>query len=142
MNVRLTVFVSLVCSTVVVGGCQTQRLSLSKESLYFMDKVPSEAVEILWADVYEREGLVTVEGVFRKRGYSSGPLKTHIDVQVLSLDGQLLHGARTKDMDVPRRRVGKGVDWKRFTIILPEQPPANAKIRLICHAGAHVQATP
>jgi hypothetical protein len=137
MKVKHAGAAGLILLIILLGGCQSQRMNLTKQGLYSVDKTASKTVEILWADVYKQEGQVTANGAIRRRHYASSPLKTHIDVQVLSSDGRTVYKTQTPDMYVPPRRVGKGIDFKRFSVELPQKPPQDATVHLLCHAGAH-----
>ena len=137
MKIKRASATGLFLLVILLAGCQSQRTNLTKQGLYSVDKTASKTVVILWADIYEQEGQVTINGVMRRRHYLSPFLKTHIDVQVLSSDGRTVYEIQTPDIYVPRRRVGKGIDFKRFSVELPQRPPQGATVRLVCHAGTH-----
>jgi len=111
---------------VTISGCATNRVSLADAGLVSVETVPSKKVKILWTDVYEDGNDVVVYGVLRRIGHSSSPFNIHVDVTAFSPDGNVLHENRTPEIDVPRRVVGKGVDWKRFEVRFPSQIPDKA----------------
>ncbi|HHA18796.1 MAG TPA: hypothetical protein ENK70_03730 [Methylophaga sp.] len=122
---------------VTISGCAANRVSLADEGIVSVETVPGKKVKILWTDVYEDDNDVVVYGVLRRIGYSSGSFSIHVDVTVFSPDEEVLYENRTSVIGVPRRVVGKGVDWKRFEVRFPGQIPEGSSIRAVCHAGRH-----
>lgn len=69
----------------VVSGCAVNRISLVETNQVTVAGQDSEKIEILWTDVYQKDGDTWAYGVLKQRGYHpSLPIKTHVDVQVLS----------------------------------------------------------
>lgn len=122
---------------VTISGCATNRVSLVDEGLVSVETVPSKKVEILWTDVYEDGNDVVVYGVVQQHSYSGATVDVHVDITILSNDGAKLQEHRTADIRVPRRRHGKGVDWKRFEVRFPGTFPEGATVKMVVHAGSH-----
>jgi len=118
-------------------GCASNRLDLVKTGKVFIETVPSQKVKILWVNIYQEGDELVVYGVVRRFGISSYPLKTYVDISILSADGTLLHEARTPDIWVPRRLSGKGIAFKRFRMRFPDIPPEGSLIRTVCHGSPH-----
>ncbi len=137
MKRKVSGLIGLSMSATIISGCVTNRISLADEGLVWVETVPSKKVKILWTDVYEDGNDVVVYGVLRRIGHSSFPFNIHVDVTVFSPDGKVLYENRTQEIGVPRRVVGKGVDWKRFEVRFPEQIPEGSSIRAVCHADPH-----
>lgn len=122
----------------IVSGCATNRVSLVDTKQVTVVRQDSEKVKILWTDVYQKDGQIWAYGVLKQRGYHpSMPIKTHVDVQVLSKDGAVQYETFSEDIYVPRNRVGKGPDWKRFRVKLAADIPAGSRIHIKVHSGRH-----
>jgi len=122
----------------VVSGCVVDRISLVDTNQVTVVKQESEKIKILWTDVYQKDGHTWVYGALKQKGYRpSMPIKTHVDVQVLSEDGSILYEAFSEDIYVPRNQVGKGPDWKRFRVKLSENLPADSRVNIQVHTGSH-----
>jgi hypothetical protein len=121
-----------------ISGCATNRISLVDTNQVSVVRHDSEKIEILWTDVYQKDGQVWAYGVLKQRGYRlSMPIKTHVDVQVLSEDGSVHYETISDDIYVPRNRVGKGPDWKRFRVQLPTEILGGSRISMTVHVGEH-----
>jgi hypothetical protein len=118
-----------------VSGCAVSGENISKKGLVTVERVSSQKVDILWADVYRTDESLIIRGVVRRREYSNQPLLVHVDATVLSGDGEILGEAMGRDVWVPRGRVGKGFNYDDFEIRLPMAPPEGGTVKLICHAG-------
>lgn len=122
----------------IISGCSVNRVSLVDTNQVTVTRRDSEKIEILWTDVYQKDGCTWAYGILKQRGYhSSMPIKTHVDVQVLSEDGSVQYEAFSEDISVPRNRVGKGPDWKRFRVKLTENIPAGSQVNILLHNGRH-----
>lgn len=130
-----TAHVSLLAVALALSGCSVPGENLSKKGLVTVERVSSQKVDILWADVYRIDEGLRVRGVVRQRSYSSQPLLIHVDAAVLSSGGEALKEATGRDVWVPRRRVGKGFNYGDFEIRLPIAPPEGSTVKLVCHAG-------
>ena len=101
-----------------LSGCSTSRVSLSGRSIVSVEKQDSEKIKILWTDLYQEEGQTWVYGVLRQHSTTGGTIKTHLDIQILDPDGDVQYETTSKELYVPRNRIGKGPDWKRFRVKL------------------------
>jgi len=124
----------------VIAGCTANRVSLVDESLVSVKNQGSEKAEILWTDVYQDGEDTLVYGALQRRSHTSYPMKTHVDVAVVSPDGAMLQEARTPDVYVTRRVPGKGIDWTRFKVRIPGTLTQGFKVNVVVHSGDHVQA--
>lgn len=121
---------------IALSGCTCQQNAASDDAVTSVETVSSENVKILWADSRQAEENVVVHGTLRRRAYGSVPMKAHVDVQVLSMNGDILQEVHTPDVYVPRNRPGKGIKFERFEIEL-QNVSADNKIILTAHQGEH-----
>jgi len=106
---------------IAFSGCSS-RNSLVEQGIASIETEPSKKVEILWMDVFRQGEEIIVYGVVRRRSHTIHPLRTHVNVAILTPDGKVLREARTPDIYVPRFTPGKGINWKRFEIRFPDIP--------------------
>jgi len=121
----------------VISGCVTNRIDLVDNGTVSVETIPSKKVNFLWIDIYQDGEDCIVYGTIQQHGYSSSPLTTHVDITTFSPEGSILQVRRTRDIHVPRRRPGKGVDWARFQERYSDIPPIGSKIQLVCHSQPH-----
>ena len=126
--------------TTIISGCVTNRVSLVDQDIVSVEKQGNETIEILWTDVYQDGEDTVVYGVIRRRSHTSYPIKTHVDVAIVSPDGTMRQEARTPDFYVARRVPGKGIDWTRFNVRFPGMLTQGSKVNMIVHGGSHVQS--
>lgn len=100
----------------------------------------SERVEILWANVYRSGDRMWASGMLKQRGIGTAAVRTHVDVEVTGPDKSLVYTVVSEELRVPRVRLGKGADWKRFRVMLPDGLPAHARVRFTVHSGPHEPA--
>lgn len=140
MNKKFLIFVIGIALGVLMAfipGCATNRIDLVDKGLVSVETVPSKRVNILWTDVYQDGNDMVVYGVVQRRSYTSYPLKTHVDIAVLSPEGTVLQETRTQDIYVPRRIPGKGINWKRFEVRFPSIPAEGSKVSIVTHSDSH-----
>ena len=141
-KINLTISSVLFLSVLVmsVPGCAANRVSLVDTHQVTVARQDSEKIEILWTDIYQKDGHTWAYGVLKQRGYHpSAPIKTHVDVQVLTEDGSIQFETFSEDFHVPRNRVGKGPDWKRFRVQLLPEISEGSKIAITVHVGKHME---
>lgn len=125
----------LIWLAVSLGGCASNRISLTDKDLVSVKTIVDKKVAILWADVYEDDKGTVVYGVLQRRSHTSYPLKTHVNVTILSANDTILQEGNTPDIYVPRRIVGKGIDWKRFKVRFPNRIAEGSKIIIAIYSG-------
>ena len=91
-------------------------------------------VQIAWSDAYEQAGGLRITGVLMRHDHVGMPIKAHVDVTIVSPDGQTLDTACSKTVYVPRRITGRGQSLKRFSIRFPCVPPQGSSVRLVCRS--------
>lgn len=140
LSLRMIV-VTLSTAAMLATGCATNRIDLVDEGIVSVDTVPSKRVKVLWTDVYQDGEDFVVYGVVQRLSHTSYLIKTHVDITILSPDGTVLQEARTPDIYVPTRIPGKGINWERFQVRLPDIPPQGSKVGMVVHSGSHGDKT-
>ncbi len=59
-----------------------------------------------------------VSGLIRQTGVSPSAAHSHVDVEVVKPDGQVIYQTRSETISVPRHIIGKGMKHKSFHIPL------------------------
>ena len=121
----------------VIFGCSANRISLADQGCVSVKNQGSERIKILWTDVYQQDGQIWAYGVLKQSASNSSAIKTHVDVCVLAPDGSAQYETTSKELYVPRNRVGKGPDWKRFRVQLPIEISVGTRISMAVHSSAH-----
>ena len=128
----IAVVTALSILAMAMPGCSS-RNSLVEQGIASVETKPIKTVEILWVDVFRDGEEIIVYGVVRRRSHTLYPLKTHVDVSILSPDQKVLREAHTPDIYVPRFTPGKGINFKRFEICFPDIP-GNFSVRAAAHS--------
>ena len=131
------VFSWIVGIALIIGlsGCSTSRVSLSDRGYVAVEKQDSEKIKILWTDVYQEDGQTWIYGVLKQPSVIGGTIKTHVDIQILNPDGSVQLETVSKEIYVPRNRIGKGPDWKRFRVKLGVDVQEGSKAFIKVHSG-------
>ncbi|MBM3435750.1 MAG: hypothetical protein FJY07_05980 [Bacteroidetes bacterium] len=137
MRNKILGLITLSVVAAIISGCATNQTSLADKGLVSVKKHDNEKVRILCTDIYQQDGQTWAYGVLKQRGISSSAIKTHVDIQVLNSGGSIQYETITDDLFVPRNRVGRGTDWKRFRVQLPDELPKDSQIKMTVHSGRH-----
>ena len=100
-----------------------------------LEKQTSGKVYIAWCDAYKNEEGITVTGVLRRRDHIGLPIKKHVDVTILSPEGTILDEARSPDLYIPKRIIGRFEKLQRFTVRFPNVSPQGSVLRVITSNG-------
>ncbi|MHC5060257.1 MAG: hypothetical protein ACYTFK_04130 [Planctomycetota bacterium] len=134
----LVVAIVLGLAAFVIPGCAGDRKDLVDSGVLSLENHAPGKVYIAWNDAYEDGDGFVITGVLRRLDQLGGPIRTHVDVTVLSPDGTVLDEARSSDMYVSRRITGRSyLSFKRFRVPLAEVPPKGSKVRVVTHSGSH-----
>ena len=71
----------------------------------------------------------------KQRSSHASAVKTHVEIQVIDAEGLVQQEGKAVDLFVPRYRIGKDPNWKRFRLKLTEELPEGAQIRLTGHSA-------
>jgi hypothetical protein len=122
-----------VCIALLValtGGCEANKGCAAKEGL-LLDHASEGKVHIAWSDVYESDGGAVVSGVLKRNDTIGLPIKAHVQVSILSPDGQVIDAGRSEDVLVPRQIATKVQRLSRFRVPLANMPPKGSTVRLV-----------
>jgi hypothetical protein len=123
----------------IIGGCAGPGVNLVKNGMVAIERIPSEKIEIPWADVYQTNGEVQVKGILRHRQFANQPLRTHVDIVLLNLDGTVLAQMRTSDVYVPHRQAGRSYNQAHFEANIPAAVSPGVVVKTIVHSDEHCQ---
>ena len=136
---RRTIFSSvlavLVILTMFFSGCADNRISLVDNGVLTLEKQASGKVYIAWCNAYKNKEGITIAGVLRRRDHVGVPIKKHVDVTILSLEGTVLNEARSLDYYIPRDIVGRFESFQRFKVNFPNVPPPGSVVRVVASNG-------
>ncbi len=140
-TLTLTLAISLAALAAAAAGCATNRTALSGAGgLLTIENQSASKVYIAWSDAYKQDEGFVITGVLRRRDHVGLAIKAHVDIEILSPAGQVIHAARSADIYVSKQRTGKFTPFKRFTVYFPNLPPAGASAVVTAHTGNHKES--
>lgn len=130
---------TLVLLVVFSSGCTAvNRRDLIKNGTLTIDRQKTGKAYIASSSAYEENDELVITGILRRRDQVGGPIKTHIDVAIVSAAGTVTDEVRSSDIEVSRRITGRSyLSSERFTIRISDVPPRGSVIRLVSHSGTH-----
>lgn len=131
------VYVSLVVMAGFISGCAGNRIDLVGSNVLTIEKQSSGKVYIPWCDAYKDNDGFIVNGVLRRSDSVGLAIKTNVLVTVLSPEGTVLDEAKSSDIYVPRRAIGKYKSLNRFKIHLDEIPPRGSLVQVTACSNLH-----
>lgn len=136
MSKNLNTIVVTLLFLVVISGCSAvSRTDLVKRGVLNIERQRTGKIYIVWSDEDgDGDGFV-VTGVLRRRDHLGAPIKTHVDITILSPDGAVLDKARSSDVYVSRRISGRGYPFDRFKVRFPSIPAQGSLVRVVSHIG-------
>ncbi|MHC4558577.1 MAG: hypothetical protein ACYS80_14890 [Planctomycetota bacterium] len=124
--------------SVVIPGCTAKRVDLVDSGVINLEQLNMGKVYIAWSSAYEHDDGFVITGVLRRRDSVGMPIRTHVDVTVLSPDGKILDEARSSDVCVSRRITGRSyLSFERFKVRLTNIPAKGSLVRVVSHSGRH-----
>lgn len=124
--------------SVVLSGCNVNRADLVDGDIISLEQQNTGKVYIAWGGAYEQDDRFVVTGVLRRRDSVGMPIKTHVDVTILSPEGMILEEARSSDVYVSRHITGRSyLSFERFKVYFPKIPVKDSSVRLVSHSGRH-----
>jgi hypothetical protein len=141
-TINVTVITLLLFVVISLSCTAANRTDLVKCGVLTIEQKRTGKAYIVWSSAYkEKDGLV-ITGVLRRRDHVGLPIKTHVDVTIVSPEGTVLDEARSSDVCVSRRIIGRGhPSFERFKIRIPSVPAQGSLVRLISHSGQHDYTT-
>ena len=140
MKKQISTILGLTALIVVFGtlsGCSCPQYADSQRTANMIKTVSSENVEILWADGHQLDGKMIIHGTLRRKTRNSVPMRAHVDVQVLSADGDVMQEVHSPDVSIPKNLPGKGVKFERFEIEMDGVVSEHSTIIISAHQGGH-----
>jgi hypothetical protein len=136
-TMNITMVISLLFA--VISGCATsKRVDLVRSGVLDMELARTGKAYIAWGGAYKEGDGFVVTGVLRRRDRVGGPIKTHVDVTILSPDGTVIDEARSSDVYVSRRITGRGFrSFGRFKVRFESIPAEASLVRVVSHSGRH-----
>ncbi len=127
---------------VVGSGCMVaDRTDIVKSGIVTIEHQRTGKAYIAWSSAYEEKGGLVITGVLRRHDHVGKPIKTHVDVTIVSADGTVLKKIRSSGVKVSKRIAGRGYQsFERFKIRIPSVPAKGSLIRLVSHSGKHDDA--
>ena len=135
---RVTVF--LVTTTAIVSGCAANRVDLVEAGVLTLEPHAAGKVSIAWSSAYQDKDSLVIVGVLTRHDHVGLPIRSHVDVRILSPEQETLYESRTPDIYVPAHVTGRGQSLKRFEVRFPHPPPQGSSVRLVCHSEPHDKA--
>jgi len=122
--------------TFLLPGCAMNRVDLVDTGKLSLEQHRTGKVYIAWSGAYEQDDGFVITGVLRRRDHVGMPIRTHVDVTVLSPDGTILDEARSSDVYVARRITGRSyLSFERFKVCLADTPAMGSSVRLVSPSG-------
>jgi len=127
----------------VISGCTTaNRVDLIESGLLNIECERTGKAYIAWGDVYKDGNGFVVTGVLRRRDHVGSPIKTHVDVTILSPVRTVIDKACSSDVYVSRRITGRShLSFKRFKMRFPNIPAQGSLVRVVSHSGQYDDET-
>jgi hypothetical protein len=127
-------FLTVVSFFFVLAGCTSNKVSCLHDHKIITAKTDTESVRIPYVDVKHEGNSLIVSGVLKRNNMPSHHnVTSHVDVFVVDGQGSLLAQARTSEIYVPQKRIGKGTEFARFRVVLPMEVQQNITVRAEPH---------
>jgi len=127
------VMFTIILSMTFLTGCTSNKVSCPHDHKIITAKGDSALVHIPYVDVQHEGDTLIVSGALKRHGRSSQSLTAHVDVSVFDEQDKLIKQARSDEIHVPSRRVGKGLNFTRFKVSVP----VNVQQNMTVHAQPH-----
>jgi hypothetical protein len=127
----LSCAVCLAALMALMVGCESSRISLTKNGVVKLEPRAEGKVRIAWSDAYTDAEGFTVTGVVRREDTTGGPIPVSVQVTVLAPDGSTWGEAVSHELYVPRRMVSRAQGFERFRVHFPGLPPEGSSIRIV-----------
>ncbi len=121
----------------VLSGCSSSRLDLIDNGTFYLEQEPSNNISIFRVHAHvDGDGLL-INGRVKRRCASFSGVGGHIDVAIVSPEGEILEQVSTfyTPRIIPRKRA-RLLSGSHFEVRLPAVPPAGSTIRVKFHIAA------
>jgi hypothetical protein len=138
MHIKLLLLLIMLFAVCVSGCMASNRTDIVKSGVVTIAQQRTGKAYIAWSSAYEEQGSLVITGVLRRRDHVGRPIKTHVDVTIVSPDGTVLGEACSSGVYVSRRITGRGYQsFERFKIHISSVPAKGSLVRLVSHSGRH-----
>jgi len=136
---NITVLSLLVLIALSSSSCMAaDRTDLVKTGAVTIEQYKDAKAYIAWSSEYEEAGELVITGVLRRSDHVGRPIKTHVDLAIVSPDGAIVSQASSSAVSVSRRITGRGYQsFERFKIRLANVPAKGSVVKLTSHSGTH-----
>lgn len=118
----------------VFSGCTSSRLNLIDNGTFYLEQEPSSNISIFRVHAYLDGDELVINGRVKRRCASFIGVGGHIDIAIVSPEGEILEQVSTFYIPriIPRKRAGL-ISGSHFEVRLPAVPPAGSTIRVKFH---------
>ena len=139
-SVVLTILVLLVTITSI--GCSTHPMQMNDSDRVVIQVTPTKRARTLWVEAYRQNQNLLIHGALEQRRNNNRSLPTHLDITVLTADGQVLVQQISPTIYVPRRMVGHGPNFRHFDVRLNAVPATIEIVNVVLHHAPHTSSSP
>ena len=119
-------------------GCTTAPPDLFRTGHLQLEQTATRKVRAMWFSVKEMDGGIEVSGVLKRNDRTGMGIKAHVDITILAPEGAFLGKARSQDLFVPRRCIGRGTQgYRQFSVFFDFLPQAGSVIQVVVHSQEH-----
>lgn len=112
------------------SGCAGQQAGLADAAAIHLENHATGQVHVAWSDAHEVDGGLLVTGVVRRQDIVGPPIRTTVDVEIVSPSGDILDRAQSDSLCVPHRRTSRMQGFERFRVRLSRMPPEGSSLRI------------
>jgi len=136
-NSTANLIIALIALAAAFSGCAKNRTDLAKTGWLTVKHQSEGKVYIAWSSARKNEQGFEITGVARRNDRLGPPIKTHIDIEIVSPDSKTVTAAQSSDIYVAPKRTGKFTPYERFAVSFPSIPPEGASILITPHTKPH-----
>jgi hypothetical protein len=117
----------LIAVLVMTPGCASTGTDLVEQGEAKVEYIPSRYAHIHRVSVYQEEKTLLISGELHGRFHRKDFVPGHVDIEVISPDGDILQKGSTR-----YHRIGRTKSLK-FSIQFPDTIPQGSRIRVVHH---------
>ncbi|MCP4409828.1 MAG: hypothetical protein GY807_19200 [Gammaproteobacteria bacterium] len=118
-----------VLSLLMITGCASTGVDLVAKGEVKVEHVPSHYAHIHRISVRQEQEMLIILGELHERSHHAGFVPGHVDIEVISLDGDVLQTGYTRYHRFGRSKSGKF----KFSIQFPGTISQGSRIRVVHH---------
>jgi hypothetical protein len=129
--------IALIALAAAASGCTANKSDLAKTGQLTLKNQSEGKIYIAWSSASKQDQGFVITGVVRRHDRVGPAIKTHIDIEIISPEGQTINTARSSDIYVSVQRTGRFTPFKRFAVSFPSMPPQGASALIKPHTKPH-----